>query len=187
MATNVTICNSALFLIGGEPITDLTEETKRAKLCNARYDMLKKKLLAGHPWNFATKRVELARLVAAPEFEWLYQFQLPSDCLRVLSIQDNDDGEIEYEVEGSKLLCDETVIKIKYIADVNEGEMSPHFVEALAHQLAADLAYAMTNSTELSNSLYEKAKEELAIARSFDGQEGNKRRYYADTFTNERY
>ena len=187
MTTSVNICNSALFHVGAEQITSLSETSKAAKLCNAKYDIVKKRLLASHPWNFALVRTELARLSASPAFEWTYQFQLPADCLRVLSIDENEDGRIEFVIEGDKLLCDESSVKILYISNIGEGYFTPHFSEALSIKLAADIAYAMTNSTSLSDALFEKAKQELALARSFDGQEGNKNRYYADTFTDVRY
>jgi hypothetical protein len=186
-STNIEICNSALFLIGGEPITSLADDNKRAKLCNLRYEQIKRKMITSHPWNFATKRIELARLVEAPAFQWGFQFQLPSDCLRVLDIDNNEHGQYEFAIEGSKLLTNVDSVKIKYIANVSEGEMPPCFVEALSHELAANLAYSLTNNRELANDLFEKAKIEVSTARSFNGQEGNKNRYYADTFTTARY
>lgn len=59
MATDVSICNSALVKLGNEVLVALSDSTKRAKLCNAQYEIIKKKMMYNHPWNFAIKRVTL--------------------------------------------------------------------------------------------------------------------------------
>jgi len=60
MATSdVEICNSALQKIGAETITTLSDNTRRAALCNRQYDKVRKKLLRAHPWNFAIRRAAL--------------------------------------------------------------------------------------------------------------------------------
>ena len=53
MATEVSICSNALRKLGDDPITSLTEDTERARLCNAFYNTARDSLLRSHPWNFA--------------------------------------------------------------------------------------------------------------------------------------
>lgn len=109
----VEICNSALLKLGAERINALSENNKRARLCNERFDALRKEVLRAHPWNFAIRRANLARLSTTPEYEYNFEYQLPTDCLRVLETEadkDNPSGDIlgnsytKYKIEGRKLL-----------------------------------------------------------------------------------
>lgn len=59
MASDLEICNAALMRLGSEPITSFSDSSKRAKLCLAHYDRIKKDLISDNPWNFSLKRVEL--------------------------------------------------------------------------------------------------------------------------------
>lgn len=61
MATdNLEIANGALIRLGSKPITSLTEETGRAKLCNQWINKVRRQALRAHPWNCALKRTVLS-------------------------------------------------------------------------------------------------------------------------------
>ena len=62
MASVVDICNGALNQLGASTILSLTEDSKNARLCNARYTQVRDSLFRSHPWNCLVKRVELAKL-----------------------------------------------------------------------------------------------------------------------------
>lgn len=64
-ASDVEICNSALSKLGAEEITALTDNTRRAKLCNRQYDKIRKKLLRSYFWGFARKRAYLPQVTDA--------------------------------------------------------------------------------------------------------------------------
>jgi len=51
MATEVSICSNALRRLGDDPITALTDDTERARLCNAFYVPSRDLVLRSHPWN----------------------------------------------------------------------------------------------------------------------------------------
>lgn len=57
--TAIEVCNNALTLIGSRRITSLSDPSKEARACNDNYNICRKAVLRMHPWNFATKRVEL--------------------------------------------------------------------------------------------------------------------------------
>ncbi|MDF3613690.1 hypothetical protein P3S34_26705, partial [Enterobacter hormaechei] len=78
------------------------------------------KLLRAHPWNCAIKRVVLSPVSGAPVFGYGYQFSLPGDLVRVLSVGEPRD-DIDYRIEGSRLLANIDVIRLRYIFR-NEGE-----------------------------------------------------------------
>lgn len=183
--TEVSICNTALTKIGASRILSLTEESERAKTMLEVYDIIRDSLLSSHPWKFAVQRAELAALVAAPSYEWSYQFQLPSDCLRVIGT-DLPNGE-PWQVEGDKLLCNYDTLKIKYIRQLTDTSMySAYFVELLACALAATVAYRLTQSTSIKESMQLEYDKQLKVARSFNAQEGAGDRVYADTWLNSR-
>lgn len=190
MATSkVAICNSALAKLGVDFISDLTDETKAAILCNEQYDKKRQQLLRAHPWNFAIKRVSLAKTATTPEFEFDNEFQLPSDCLRVLKI--DDEGYIPnyptWVIEGDKLLSSLDTVKIKYIADIEDvGLFDENFTEALAFLIASDLSYALVQSASLSKAMLELHDRVLRDARSFDAQEGTPEDLGADRWTSSR-
>ena len=88
MASEVGICSNALRKLGDDPITSLTDNSDRARLCNNIYPEVRNELLSLRNWNFAITRTDLARLSDAPAFTWTYQFQLPSDHIRPIKMSE---------------------------------------------------------------------------------------------------
>jgi len=180
MATKVGIANSALILLGAETIQAITESNKRAKLCNEMYDKSKRKLLELHPWNFATLRVALAQLAGAPVYEFDNWFQIPNDCLRILRVENNE--AVTYVIEKDKILTNEDAISIEYISDIGEGYFTQTFAELLAARLAADICYALLQSTSYAQYLEAKFDKDFALTRSRDAQEGTARSFNPNYF-----
>ena len=60
MASVVDICNGALNQLGASTILTLTEDSKNARLCNARYTQVRDSVFRSHPWNCLQKRIQLA-------------------------------------------------------------------------------------------------------------------------------
>jgi hypothetical protein len=183
MATAVSICSNALRKLGDDPITSLTDDTERARLCNAFYEPTRDAVLRSHPWNFAIERQELSKLVAAPAFDYAYQYTLPTSpyCLRVLKMEYD---EYIFKIEGRKLLSDEGTAKILYIAQVTDtAQFDPIFTEVLTARLAAELAYSITGSNSLSKQMWELFEIKISEARSIDGLEGFIDGLVSDTFT----
>lgn len=185
-ATSETaICNSALIKVGASRIIDLSDNSERAVLLQEQYHKLRDEVLAAHPWNFAIKRAELAPLVATPSFGFGYQFQLPSDCLRVL---ETDYPPEEWNIEGSLILLDFAEVSIKYISRITAvAEFSALFAETLACRIAAEICYSITQSTSLRDALDKDYRYKLSQARSFNGQESGGDRVYADEWLRSRY
>ena len=90
MASVVNMCNPALNQLGAGAITALTENSKNARLCNARYETVRDAVFRSHPWNCLIKRQQLAADSDTPSWGFTYQFTLPADCLRVLGIDSHD-------------------------------------------------------------------------------------------------
>ena len=115
-------------------------------------------------------RVELALLPDAPAFGWTYQYQLPNDVLRVMSMEEKT---THFKIEGRTLLTDSATAKILYIKQVTDVSLyTPLFNELLSLPLAKDLSYNLVHSSQLKKTLMDELAVLLRDARSFDGQEG---------------
>jgi len=188
MATEVSICSNALRILGDDPITSLTDDTERARLCNALYEPSRDAVLRSHPWNFAITRATLAQLSATPTYEYAYQYSLPTDpyCLRVLSMEYQDYiFKVEYlSGTGRVLLTDEGTAKILYVAKVADtAQFDSLFVDTLTAKLALELSFPVTNSATLQAQMQKLYQLKLSEARSIDGQEGFMDDLVSDTLT----
>jgi len=165
----IEICNSALTKIGSESILSLSDGSKTATTCKERYEACKKYVLRRHPWNCAIKRSILSPLVGTPAFGFTYSFQLPVDCLRVLSVNDSQD---DFTIEGRNILIDSDAIELKYIWDVNDPKLFDSTLdEAIATYLAWDISYKITQSNTLRESLRQDFTLALKKAKTPDAQE----------------
>ena len=173
MATSkVELCNRALTLCGARRITSLTESSEPAAILNEEYDNSRRELLVGHPWNFALKRIALGLDVTTPAFGFSYRFQLPSDCLRVIST--SYVGYTEFQIEGRYLLSNESEASIRYISDITDISMfSKPFEVALAYMLADLICFKISGNAALADRINKAATQKLREARSYDAQEGS--------------
>tara|TARA_B100000214_G_scaffold7381_1_gene5356 strand:+ start:471 stop:1052 length:582 start_codon:yes stop_codon:yes gene_type:complete len=170
MASVVQICNSALNQLGAASITALTDNSKNARLCNERYNTVRDSVFRSHPWNSLIKRIQLAQNTSTPVYGFSYQFNLPSDCLRVLTI---DAYNSDYKVEGRKILCNESSIKLVYVSQVTDpNEMDVLLRETISAALAADIAYAITANLQVTKLMQERYEFKISEARHADASEG---------------
>ena len=188
MATEVSICANALRRLGDDPIVSLTDDTERARLCNAFYSEARDDVLRSHPWNFSITRQQLSQLSATPLYQYSYQYALPTDpfCLRVLEMEYSD---YVFKIEhlagtGRVLLTDEGTAKIIYIARVTDtAQFDSLFIDTLTAKLSVDLAYPVTGSVQLQQNMQKLFESKLREARSVDGQEGFQDDLVSPTFT----
>ena len=191
MASVVDICNSALNLLGASTISALTDDSKNARLCNQRYEPVRNRVFRGHAWNCLTKRVQLAQDSTAPVIEYTYAYTLPTDCLRVLKVHngttDSIASALDYKVEGRKIKTDEGTLYLIYIAiDTDPNNYDAYLRESISHQLAADLAYAITSNATLANNYMARADERLREARFIDATENSLGTIESSEFTDAR-
>ncbi len=80
----------------------------------------------------------------------------------------------DWAVEGRHLLSDTGgQIKVLYIARIKDIEQADsNFVTAFAGRLASAIAYKVTTSRTMADQARKEASEDMASARSADGQEG---------------
>lgn len=106
----------------------------------------------------------------SPAFDLGYLYTLPSDCLRVLRI--NDSCPTDYRIEAGKVAADTDELALKYIYDVSDyTTMSIDFYECLQWYLALDVSYLVTQSSQLREQLEDGFRKSLAKARFDDATE----------------
>ena len=183
--------NSALNLLGASTISALTDDSKNARLCNQRYEPIRDRVFRGHAWNCLHKRIQLAKNSTAPVVEYSNAYSLPADCLRVLKIHngttDSIVSSIDYKLEGKNIVTDEGTVFLIYIAkDTDPNNYDTYLQESISHQLAADIAYAVTNNATLAKNYMERADERLREARFIDATENSLGTVESSEFTDAR-
>ena len=193
MASVVGICNGALNQLGATTILSLTEDSKNARLCNARYSEIRDAVFRSHVWGCLQVRIELSSSVTAPAWGYTYKYDLPGDCIRLLRILDYDSN---YKVEGRSILTNNSTMKILYISRVIDPNQYDELLrETLSAALGADIAYAITSNNTTSQNMITSYQEKLRDARFVDSTEGYNVNpengmsdvMSADTFINSRY
>lgn len=189
MATDVEICSNALVLLGDDPIASLADGTPRAKACANIYALARADILRRHPWNCAIRRVILAPESATPPFDWKYQFARPDGWLRTVQIGYRDQ-QLDYAVEGVRIMANTNVLPMVYIANVTEGEWDALLTSVMIKRMEVDLAYPITKSTSLRDSLkqefYQPGLGVLSQAKTIDGQENPPQDWNDSPFLNVR-
>ena len=186
MATSDTeIINSALIKCGADTIAARTDNNARANLADTQFDVIRKRVLTSHPWNFSTKRIQLARLAAVPLYEYEFYYQIPSDCLRIFRTKDQ--GTFDYKIEGDRVATSHAEVFIEYSYNNEDYSQYPYTVsEHIAWECAYDWAYKLTQSNSFKTSMKEDKTDARRDAKLYDGQEGTPRSYEIDEWTSSR-
>tara|TARA_R100001129_G_C5271103_1_gene234139 strand:- start:456 stop:1037 length:582 start_codon:yes stop_codon:yes gene_type:complete len=170
MASIVDINNAALNQLGASTILSMTEDSKNARLCNARYTQIRDSVFRSHPWNCLQKRVELSSSTTTPAWGFSFQYDLPGDCLRLLRILDYESN---HKVEGRSILSNNSSMKILYISRITDpNQYDENLRESLSAAIAADIAYAITSNNTVQQNMIALYQEKLRNARFVDSTEG---------------
>lgn len=173
-SSDVEICNRALDALGVEIITSFGDGTRASGLCNRYFSQVRDDVLRSHPWNCAIKRETLAASVTAPTWGFDYAYPLPSDCLRVVTVEGEDVDGGAWQVEAGSIVTDLSApLYIRYVHRVTAtGLLDPMLVSVIAARLAMELAQPLTGSPPIRQAMQKEYLERLRAARSADGQEG---------------
>lgn len=173
MTSAVSICSNALLRLGDKPISSFQDSSKAATLCANLYPEMRDELLRAHPWNCARKRAMLAPLSAKPAFDYPYQFQLPADWLRTIQIGPKD-CPYTYTQEGRVILAWTTALPIVYVfQNTNEQSWDASFVGTLTAAMASVLAYPITQSASMAQTMDTKFQGVFKAAKSVNGQDAD--------------
>ena len=88
--SQVGIINLAYSRIGVLRISSLTEDSEQRIAATTIWEYVRDLVLEAADWRFAKTRVELAVLVATPEYGYDYAYALPADFMRLCLQSEND-------------------------------------------------------------------------------------------------
>ena len=201
MTSTVDIANYALNSLGANNISSFEENSKPARLINQRFDSVRDSVFRAHPWNCLLRRAELPKESESPAFGYANQFTLPTNpyCLRVLEFSNgtlsypqdnmfNNTGGPVFVIEGRKLLSDEGIAKIKYVARVTDPqEYDANLIDTLAAAIAFEVSYAITGSNTVKQMMAAEYSDKLKQAAFVDATEGAPQRLEASEFIESRF
>jgi hypothetical protein len=186
----VDVANICLSMLGEKPITSLDDNSSNAKQLTIQYVPARDATTEAYDWTFAIERFTPGLLTEVPVYGGSAYFAVPSNILRVISCDNvsntsayfsdpiNSREQIDWQMEGGKILCNETVVYARGVRRVeDEGSFSELFVQAFAAKLAMLLAINLTASADIQarvTAYYDFAINE-AISR--DGQQGRATRF----------
>lgn len=185
ITSSTDICNLALDLLSAGNVQDVENGTEPAEeLLNRWYSQSRRKVLREHPWNFATKRIILAADTTDPAFGYSASFSVPSDFIRLLYISSNLSVNYEtvmpkdaYQFENGKILLNDyygtpDAVRLVYIYDRTDiSGFDPLFIDLLAHEIALNVAYKVTETNTNVERLNSIKTERARLAKAIDGQE----------------
>lgn len=188
--SEVAIANMAATTLDDIHLNDFNSEEPLARFMAAEFGHARDELLASHVWSCAKTRKKLPKKSAAPDFGYLYQYQLPTDCLRIIPPRYNGDPNgkpIKYAREGRTILTDYPaplpLVYIKRI--VNATEYDPLFARALGQYLAVLAAQRITGKESYFDKASRLFQNALANAQQVNaleiGDAGNNSNYSNDT------
>lgn len=184
MASVVEICNLALGNLGKDDISSIDEASAEAKACKKFYGITRDTALQAYPWTWARATISLAEVTNLKPNKWLYAYQRPSGCLKIILVTDetmadympSGDGIAlgghKYEVEGQLIYCDLSPAYLVYTSLVEDPELfSPGFVDAVSAALAARLAMPITRDLKIRADAVALARSSMGSAQEADANE----------------
>ena len=148
--SKVDICNMALTHLGNKnSVNNIdTPTTEIEKIFAAWYEITIQVALKQMMPNFAVSRGNLAQVVYTAPFGFTNAYLYPADALKILGIGDIQDTEVDYTIEGGRILTDIEYtdgLPVRYIKDVQDvSSWSPEFKIGASWLLANNVALEIT-------------------------------------------
>jgi hypothetical protein len=166
----LSICSSALILIGADTIETFEDGTNEALVAAQLYDNTLKSCLTEHRWNFAVDQKQASKLSTAPDNKWGVQYQLPSGLLML----DNTDPDwLKYELYNSERLYTDFdgELWIEGLFRVDESLFPYPFREYLEYRLAAKFAIPVADDEVLADRMLAQAEAYQRKAKLADSKQ----------------
>lgn len=103
--TEDELCRQAILRVG--TAEQFGPSSQAMLLAKSLYPQVRDSLLLTGSWTWAMKSTTVAESLPRPEYKWAYRYAIPSDCLRVFRVNDQDyaTGDAAWEVSGNFILC----------------------------------------------------------------------------------
>jgi hypothetical protein len=167
MTTKVSILSQAFVLLGTKPVNDPQNNPIYAAVSDL-YDSIYPKLLAEHPWRFASQLFALNLVNETPPIEtrWTKIFQLPADLVRIWRTYPTCD----YTIFQDKIYTTASSLTLEYVFQVDESKFPDYFTWLLVLTLARDCAMLVTQNATVKASFDKDAATQNAMAKFLDSQ-----------------
>jgi hypothetical protein len=145
-AFDLKIANIALTKCGVPNITSLSDNSTEAEVVASHIAQARNFILQTFEWSELFRRAKTTPdPTATPDFGYTYAHQLPSDFVRVRSVQDvNDDTLANWEIEGRYILTDEDELRLRYVSDeLSSSKLPAYFYEVIGGYLATQIAFKL--------------------------------------------
>lgn len=167
MASDISICNSALLMANANLINSFDDSTREAVMCNQLYTTTKEALLSKHPWSFSLFQEKLAQTTNEPLFDFAYEYQLPTGYIRILKT--NDLGN-EYRILKDKLFSDYEDVELLYQKDPGEQFYPAYFTRVLEYKMAEVLSLSLVQDENMARAYQQNYLMAMREARGIDSQ-----------------
>jgi len=194
MATKVDVMNGALFALGQEPVTDLTQNSidqSNAVFKLLRFlDVARDLVLARHGWACALEYARLAPTVLAGYENWRYRYTylIPAGGVNVWEIEGHrwfegfgwgvhgdrwEVGSFDIDTGSRKIIrsFDGVELKVAYVKRRNWEALDVHVADAIALTAAARGCKSVTGSAD--KSIDDKAEQQVMLAMGIDGTQAH--------------
>ena len=177
--TTIDLYNLAISRLGGNrinPVVDGVENTTESEECAIKLPNIVRSCLRKTPWAFATKTKYLSYLGEGNSL-WGYRYQYPAECLFLQSVGIQSADKIPFQVEigddGTRnILCNIEKAEGIYTLEILKPEQwDPLFYDAIAWELASELALTLSGSGSKAETLAAKANMAWGKAQEIDARE----------------
>lgn len=175
--------NMALDIIDEQAITSagLADPSTTTEELAARHkDVVRRKVLRKHPWNFATKRALLTALaVDVPFGDWDNWYNLPSDFIRFAGIGEFLTQSAYHQIEDNKILIKEAgfdlsngALPLRYVYDHSDfPKWDPLAFGCYVLELAMSFSGKITGKNSYRKDIESELSRAYPEAFAVDGQD----------------
>lgn len=176
MASDVSICNTAIMRVGGSQlISALTETSVAAQACNLAFEHSRLRTLTAAHWPFATKFYTGELVEANPVTEWAYAYRYPSDCLKIRRIVSglgfSEAPHLPYKIgrdsSGKLIYTNQSDAEFEYTMNVTDtGQFTEDFASAMAWLIAHEIAPSQSRIKDMADYCFRMFQTECSVAVS---------------------
>lgn len=168
----------ALAHLGNGEISDFdTQASESARQARLHFNLTRDSMLRTHAWNFSIRRTSLALDPTTPASGYDNAFLLPTNFLRIITLNDSDAWETSdlFAIESGLLLTSEDSAIITYVASIEDTtEWDPLFIEAFSYILASKMASKLAEAPGMAQALNQRGNFIVGEAMKIDANENRK-------------
>lgn len=176
----LSMLSAALILCGEKPLNSLTDPRYGSAVGAALFDMVYENELQSNRWRFACKKAQLAQINATPPNEWMYAFQIPTDCLLPIGFYGTGPDK-SYDIYGNVMYTNITsnpgpinstapILTFDYLFKPDPSTVPSYFSLLVTYALAKDMIKPITESDTAMSAMTTKYNQQRSRAQFVDAQ-----------------